>query len=131
LADSTTVRAELAALLAPLLPKDWLIVPNERAIETANRTVLRLSQQSIQRHPQAPLGAVLVTFKAAVIDPGTDIERAEDNLDDAVTSLLFAIDALGGSVAWTDANKALFESNLGYEISLTVTVSKPQNPKEN
>jgi len=127
-----TVRQELADLLKPILPKGWVIVPNERAVEGTSHPVLRLSQQSLERHPQAPMGAHLVTFMATVIIPGADYVRSEDVLDDAVNAFLFAVDSLpGGSVAWGTADKKFFEDALGYEISLTVTVQKPRsNTKE-
>jgi hypothetical protein len=122
---SPTVRQQLADLLTPKLPNGWLIVSNERAVEASNRTVLRLSQQSLVRHPQAPLGALLVTFAAYVMTPGADPVRQEDALDDDVTAFLFAVDSLGGNVAWSTCEKRLFDDVLGYEIALTITVNRP------
>jgi hypothetical protein len=129
LSGNKSIRSQLEALLKPVLPKGWVIISNERGSDVQTKTVLRLSQQSLKRHPQAPLGALLVTFTARVIAPGDDFEKSEDVLDDAVTSFIFAVDGLGGSVAWTDAKKVLFDDALAYDIELTITVDRPTNPK--
>lgn len=124
-----SARAELAALIEPLLPGTWKFVPNERNIDAIAQPVLRLSQQSIVRHPTAPTSHLLVTFTLRVIAPGLDPARAEDDLDELVGMLLLLLESLPPTIAWSGpADKVLTApegGNLAYDIPLTITVKKP------
>lgn len=112
-------------MLKPLLPKKWEIVTVERDLDIKTAPVLRISQQSIVRHPQAPLGSLLVSFIVQIIAPGIDFSKSEDLLDDDVMTLIFAIDSLGGSIAWTSCQKGQVGDSLAYVLDLTITVDKP------
>lgn len=124
-----TARSELTALLIPLLPRDWKFVPNNRNIDVTSTPVLRLSQQSIQRHPTSPNSKLLVTFNLQIIAPGTDLARVEDDLDELVGLLLLVLETLPPAVAWSGpADKVLTSQdggNLAYDVPLTITVNKP------
>lgn len=122
-----SARAELAALLTPLLPSKWLMVPDERNLDQFIVPVLRLSQQEIARHPAAPNSKLLITFTLRLIAPGTVLTRAEDDLDELVGMLLLVIETLPPVVAWSGpAQKVISSDRLAYDIPLTITVNAPR-----
>lgn len=113
-------RAILAAHLKPLLPTSWRIITNEANTDTPNSTVVKISQQSFKRLPEAPQGAHLIEFVVAITTPYTDLAKAEDQLDDDMNAFIHALDELAG-VAWSEATKVAVEGRgLGYDITLTI-----------
>ncbi|MFP7760908.1 hypothetical protein [Marisediminicola sp. LYQ85] len=125
-----SARSELAALLTPLLPKTWKVITTETNVDKLDRTLLRLRQTTIARHPAAPLSKHLVTFEVRVTVPGVDAAKAEDRLDAELAILLFAINSLGGSIAWDTATKGLDPDTQGlaYELTLTASIDRPAAP---
>jgi len=121
--NPTSPRGLLLGYLKPVLPSDWKLIASEAEVQDSRGTVLRLSQRSITRHPASPNGAHLNSFILTVAVVNQDIALSEDLLDDAVDTLLFAIDGLGGTVAWTTCEKGItnlgFEA-LSYDITLTI-----------
>lgn len=120
-------RSQLVDALTPVLPGSWELVPTQRTVDTLSHPIVQLSQISIRRDPNAPQSsALLTTFTLTVVDPLTDPERAEDNLDDEVLTLIFALDGLGW-LRWTDATKVIWQdSHLAYDITIeTLTRQDP------
>jgi hypothetical protein len=120
-----SVRTELVALLTPLLPTNWRIVPTNQNLDTLDRTVMQLKQQSLRPLPAAPNARLEVTYIATVISRHTDIVKAELELDESVLTFISALDALD-AVLWSDATKVMAndDKNLAYDITLTIHTEK-------
>lgn len=125
-----SVREWLDENLAPLLPEGWRWVPYQRNIDVLEVTTVIWKQSRILPLDAAPLGAVRIEGTLTVATPHTDIERAEEALDAAVTELCSALDGLDG-IAWTDATKvSLGEAGpLGYDISIWTTATPEPDPE--
>lgn len=122
-----SARAQLAAVLTPALPPEWVVIPHEPKLDAQiGKTSLYISQQTISRHRAAPMGKQLVTFTLRVITPDTAVETREDGLEDAVSELLFELEHLGPAFAWTEANKVMHGAYLAYDVDLTMIGNKPQ-----
>lgn len=121
---SGDVRSWLDDNFAPLLPEGWRWVPYQRNVDALDATTVIWKQSRILPLDAAPLGAVRVEGTLTVATPHSDIERAEQALDDAVTELCSALDGLDG-IAWTEATKvSLGESGpLGYDIQVWTTAT--------
>jgi hypothetical protein len=115
-------RKELEKTLKPLLPSKWRIVSSNAAVDNVKTTIVKLKQQTIERHPTSPGSVHLITF-TATIDASEvgSTEAAEDELDDTVNELLHALDGLG--LLWTKAQKVADNNRLAYDIDLTITSS--------
>lgn len=112
------------------LPETWSVIPEQRFPETISRTTVVLQHTRIERLPEAPLGHLRHTITLSVLDPRTDIAAAEDALDDAITTLLSAIDA-HSTISWLDAEKVVHrEAYPAWNLSLTVITSKPTTETE-
>lgn len=57
-----------------------------------------------------------------IASPLPATEKAEDDVDDKINTLLHAIDSLG--IAWTSAEKVLSDQSLAYDITLSLTSTK-------
>lgn len=119
-----TVRSDLAALLKPLLPKTWKIVPFAEDYTVGTHHVVMLVPQTITRAPEAPMGVLRHTYNVIVIEPKTDPEKAEDSLDDAVGQLLHAIEVTPG-IGFSEATRTVWnDSNPSWDISMSVYSQK-------
>lgn len=121
-----TVRSQLEELLKPLLPSGWSIDTTRNNLDVTDRVVVKLAQQRITRTPEAPYAHHTVMFTAAVVDYGQSFDR-EDELDEEVSTFLFALDALHGTpVKWTDATRSKFDESHpnAYDISLSIITQK-------
>lgn len=114
-----TVRKNLMADLKPTLPRRWKIIPYGTKIDelTAKQVVAMIILESVQRAPEAPQGALLVTFSLIVIDPATGPATREDALDDDLTEMLWAIDEVE-TLSWTSAQRTIFQNRVAYDITL-------------
>lgn len=120
----TTAREQLAAVLAPLLPTDWKLIPYQDSVDTLSDVTVMLKLASVEKHPSAPLGAYLARFTITVVDPSQDPQKAEDRLDDELLALLAALDSLNNSL-WSTAEKVLFQDRyLAYDIAMQVVTRK-------
>lgn len=136
-----TVRTQLLALLRPSLPtatwnlargaQAWLLLPHEDNTDTITQPTLILSMQEIERHPAAPMAKQLVTFTLRLAVPSEDFRKREDQLDEAVQKLLYAIDAGGSGIAWTSARKVMHRDRyLAFDVSMTVTIDRGDETPE-
>ena len=125
-AENPTVREWLTANLAPLLPAGFKWVDNERVVDVTEAVTAQWRQRRIAPLPEAPLSYLGVEGVLAISSPRSDIERAEDDLDDAVLELVAAIQSLQG-VRFTEATKvAADEQRLGYDLQITVITNKKE-----
>ncbi|KQQ22877.1 hypothetical protein ASF48_06995 [Rathayibacter sp. Leaf299] len=119
----STVRAQLSDLLKPLLPKGWVIIPEQRDPGVITKTTVLLKQDKISKLPASPIGSLQTSFILTIVTPHIDTTRAEDDLDDSVLELTTALDSLNG-VDWTEAQKVGAGEYLGYDISLSIITKK-------
>lgn len=96
------VRTELAAMV----PTSWTIIPAQRFPETISTTTAIIQHTRISRLVAAPLGHLEHEITISVIDPHTDITTAENELDDAITEVLTALDG-HPDIRFTDATKTM------------------------
>lgn len=126
-----TPRATLLKLLKPNLPnpRKWTVLDHDDNLTTLEKPTLILSLQRLRRHPAAPLGAMLAEFTLRLAVPSEDFRKREDQLDEAITELLFAIEQAGPSVGWDEAQKVLHRDlYLAFDVTLTVTLSRDDAP---
>lgn len=114
-------RKVLRAALLPLLPRNWKIEPSSRSVDNVPATVVQLRQLSIRRLPQAPVGLHEIDFRVTITAPG-ETQGVEDRLDDDVLLLIGALDTAG--IKWSECQKVIAGSRLGYDITLTITAKK-------
>lgn len=115
-------RQQLLDVLQPLLPAHWQVVADERQRDDVDATSVLLSQRTIERHPQAGTGVHLVGFTVTVTVPGTQLDTAEDRLDDDLDQFLWTLDEAG--IVWEQATKAIYGDKaprLGYQLGLQVS----------
>lgn len=128
---SLPVRKWLATKIKPLLPNGWRINPYQALPGTFTVTTVVIKHLEIEPMAEAPLGQMRHSFTVTIADPHEDQNKAEDALDDSVTSLMTAIDT-HPQIAWTSAKKVLISPErpyLGWDITLTVITNKT-NKKE-
>lgn len=116
-----TPRQSLQQLLVPLLPKEWTVVLSQRTVDQ-HGTVLYLQAAKIRRHPKAGTGVHQIDFNATVTVDGEDLDRAEDRLDDELTTLVQRLDE--AQIFWDEWAKALYDGVLGYQSTITLTAQK-------
>jgi len=128
----TSARQQLATALTPALPADWIVIPHEPELDAQiGKTSLYISQQTIGRHRSAPMGKQLVTFTLRLICPNTAVQTREDDLEDAVSELLFELEHLGSAFVWSEASKVRHGAYLAYDVDLTMigNKAKPTNKR--
>ena len=119
----TSARTYLAETLKPLLPKGWQIVPYADNLDVLSRPVVMIQQKRITPASFAPLGHHVVEFSVIILDPAQDIRAAENSLDEEVDLLLYAFEDIE-TLAWTSAERAVFDTNHGWDITLTVITER-------
>lgn len=121
---SDSVRAYLRDELG--LPSSWTVIPAQRFPETIARTTVVLQHARIERLAEAPVGNLRHEVVLSVVSPKTDIAAAEDDLDDAVTTLLSAIDG-HASIGWTQAEKVMHQNTYpAWNVTLTVITNRTE-----
>lgn len=119
---SSNAREYLRELLPPLLPEVWRFIPAQRMPETIDRVTVALKLAAFEPAPIAPIGSLMNEAVLAIASPLTDIEKAEDALDDQVRDLCAALDALD-RVQWSRAVK-VDDPHLGWDITLNIREDK-------
>jgi hypothetical protein len=123
---SADIRTQFADILAAALPrKSYLIVPDERSLDTLDRRTIIVSQQGFAPATISPLTYLTVRFTVRVLSPKTDLMQAEQDASDATSDVCTTITKLGTDIVWTDANKVLARVGaaqyLGYDITVEAT----------
>lgn len=122
-----SARTDFAALLeAALKPaRDWTVLPYEDDLDEVTKATVLVSLQGFTRHPQAPQGALLERYRVRLVVPSEDAAKRAVQLDDRGSELVLAIEDMGPSIAWQDANKVLHrERYLALDLDVTVTATR-------
>lgn len=121
---STSVRAQVAAMLAPIIPDTWRVNPHTvRVVPKLPAVTVYIEHTRIEPAPEAPIGTVHNTVTVTVVSRHTDYAKAEDEIDSDVLDLVNEIDA-HDRIAWTSAEKVAIPATdpayLGWALTLTV-----------
>ena len=121
-----TIRADLADALKALLPTSLKIIRVPRGLDgiETQRPVVMLYREQVEKAPNAQ-GTYLHTFAVWLISPNVDPNRAEDNLDNSLDTLITALDGVNWC-NWVNAERSTFGDNQApaYKINLTVLSTK-------
>lgn len=122
---SSSVRAQVAAKLAPHIPDGWAVKPHTvKQVTTLSRTTLYVEHTGIGPLPDAPESHVSSTVVVTVLSHLTDYEKAEDALDTPILALITDLDG-DTELGFERAEKtAVNDTYLGWAITLTVTTAK-------
>lgn len=121
------VRDYIKDELAPLCPTTWAWIPAQRMPDTIARPTVVIKHNRLEPLEAAPLGHLRATVTLSVFDPHTDVDSAEDALDDAVIDLVTAIDT-HAQIHWSAAEKVVSENNtyFGWDLTLSVVTTKQE-----
>lgn len=122
-----SVRHEVAALLEA----DWANIPTlaslrviatERRLDEISTSTALIRSRTIGRAPAAPNSHRHVGLLLTLVSKHTDLDRAQDELDELVEA---ALDYLDTHCQHEDATTAGWNDNrLAYDIPLTILASK-------
>lgn len=119
-----TVRSQLVAILKPLLPNRWKIIPYATNIDAPTVPIVMFQLQQIEPTKEAPRASWTFTFALYLIVGHTDPEKAEDALDGNVETLWKALSG-NSHLNPTIAKKVkVQELWLAYEITLEIIGDK-------
>lgn len=122
-----SVRSQLEAMLKPLLPKRWKLIPYQDNLDEISAVTVMFKLLKMENFKSAPLGAYNYTFSITIIEPGSDMSKVEAALDDHVEELwkLLDVHPQMQSVYPQEAVKVLYgATNLAYDITTDVTAFK-------
>jgi len=123
------LRTGVTDALKPLLPATWQIVPFAKNLDAITRPVVMLQLEEVQRHPDAPNGARLITYSLLIIEPKNDPGPADDSLDANVINLIDAIDKTPG-LRWTSAKRVVAFESPAFDITLMFDATKSPTTTE-
>lgn len=125
-APVVSTRAQLAAVLKPLLPAAVKIIDVPRGVDAieSKKPVIILYRESRKKAPNA-IGDYFDSFTMWVVSPFIDVRRAEDGLDNLLDDVLLALDDIG-NLRWENAERSVFgeQQAPAYKITLTIAVNK-------
>lgn len=115
-----SARQQLIDILTPIVPDSWALIPYEDDVDEVATLTLMVRQRGFTKPPAAPVsGKYLTSYILTLIAPGTDFKGAEDDLDDAVATLLIALDGVN-KTWWEKADKVIAVNRLAYDITLNL-----------
>lgn len=121
-----SVRSQVADALRPLLPTNMRIIDVPRSLDgiDANKPVVLLYRDRLEKAPNAQ-GAYFSTITLWIITPNIDTARAEDALDNALDTVIAALDTLVWA-NWRTAERSIFGDAQApaYRIDLQVATTK-------
>jgi hypothetical protein len=126
-----STRTELADLVRGILPRrGWTVLAYEDDLDEITTSTVLISLQRIRRHPQAPQGALLETYKLRLAVPSEVPATRAQQLDTAAEALLLGLEGLGSGIAWEEATKVLHRDRyLALDVDVTVTSTRtPTEP---
>jgi hypothetical protein len=103
-----TARAELVALLSPLLP-DFVVVPYSKDITPPTKTSVLVRLDLVEAMPELPLGFRRYTFDVIVVAANAEAGAGDDEIDAALEDVLLVLDT-SGRTTWTRAERGVFQS---------------------
>ena len=124
------MRTILADLLRAELPTKWDVYDHGVSLENPLKPVVVVRQTSLGRTPGAPRLYRDAGLTVGLVEPGLDLAKLEDALDDDLDTLLDALEAVDlPGLIWTGADRATFDERFqGYEVSATITYEKDTTP---
>lgn len=122
MAENTT-RDQLAAQLRERIPASWVIVPFSRNLDALAKTTVMLHATEI-RPSSAAQGVLEVDYTISVISPLADVTEAQAQLDDDVLALLLSLQSDAPGLVFKDAQPALVQNFLSWDISTTIHARK-------
>jgi hypothetical protein len=122
---STSVRAQVAAFLEPLIPERWDVKPyTVKSIGTLSVPTLFIEHTAIDPLPAAPVGNVQNTVVLTILSNLTDYAQAEDDIDPGVLTLITALDG-HDQLGFVRAEKnAVIDTYLGWAVTVTAITEK-------
>lgn len=121
---STSVRAQVADELIPLLPDTWdFKAQTVKTLDTIPRTTAFLEHTGLENTPAAPHAHINSTLVLTVLSARQDYAYAEDEIDAAVVKVALAIDE-SDFLNFARAEKVAIGNYLGWSVTLTATTSK-------
>lgn len=121
---SSSLREYVRDELKKHVPAKWRIIPVQRIPDQITDVTVIIKHTRIERLKAAPLGKLENSLVVTIVTPHADIERAEDELDDAVIDLLGALDGHPG-LGWSSAEKvSVDEVYLGWDINMTAITER-------
>lgn len=123
MSNRDTLIAYLQATLAATSGlEDVQVIKSARATDSLNKPTLIVKTQGYVKMPAAPIKKRTGTFLAVLVSPLTDLDDAEDQLDDLLDLLLPALFTSG--LNWESADQTGFgDRYLSYDITLTSILS--------
>lgn len=120
-----SARAALHAALVTLLPPDVVIVAYSRQIDPPAKSTVMLRLDSV-RPSTSSSGHLDYEFALVLIAATTDTGPADDELEDLLSDVLFALEKDHGlAVVWTEATRSVYgDTNPAFEVPLVVTTAK-------
>lgn len=115
----TSARTVLADRFKAALPSSWRIMGNARELDAITRPTVMLWQQRIERAEQINLHTLTCTLQVWVLVPGTDVDKADDELDAMLVAVLEAFQGQR-EYHWTAAERGvLYEKFHGWRLDVT------------
>lgn len=101
---------------------DVRIIPTIRATDRLSKPSLIVRTNTIEKLLEAPIKQVMGTFTLVLVSPHTDLEKAEDQLDDLLDALLPAL--FDSKIKWTLATQTQYDDeHLAYDITIQTILS--------
>lgn len=120
------IRPWLATTMRPLLPESWRLVDGLAEVKTLTVPAVYFEYTAIEKADDWPPGHVRAVVDLIIVDPHTDLVKAEDAVDELVVQLLVALDG-HAQIDWSSAKKqAIGDSFLGWRVSVSVIASTPK-----
>lgn len=120
-------RSSLIAYLEPVIAaapglEAVRVVRTVRATDKLSKPTLIVRTNTFEKLPAAPLSSMLGRFTLCLVSPHTDVERAEDQLDDLLEILLPLL--LTSGVIWEQATQTQYDDqHLAYDITIQTILS--------
>lgn len=119
-----SLRSQLAKQLKPALPRSWVIVESSRTLESPSKMTLQIHQKSYR--PARTQGAFLVDFAVNLICPQAAWDKAEDDFEDAIPTILARFQKIQ-NLQFSAATKSTYDGKLpAYEITVTLETNPIQ-----
>lgn len=119
-------RTQLADALRAVLPAAWRVLDLARSMAEPDATipaVVAVQRIRVQPAPNAQ-GSYLETFYIWLLEPSTDIDFIDDNLDDHLELLHDAIDSFNW-LAWSGSERDTYDDTFhAYRVEVTIPTKK-------
>lgn len=120
------IRKEIAKALRLKLPKGWRVIEFPAVPANPSQPVIIMRSSTIAKTPGAPRRYRTRGYMLGLIVPELDPEKAEDALDDAIETLVNALEEVDfPGLLWSEATRAKFDDRFqGYDVPVNITTQK-------